>query len=94
MQLFIEINRKPDFEYQGKFLKHVLFIAGGGKNTALLTQSKVMDKNLLKINIYYNGSRFKGIYIKKDSLIKYIITDILNGLADEKGLLALPCGDT
>ena len=93
MQVFRELSREPNCEYTGELIKHVAFIAGSGSHTAFLTASEVLDNNMLKINIYFNCKRLRGVYINKSALMKFILSDILNGVADEKNLLALPCGE-
>lgn len=90
---FTEIYADPDCEYIGELIKHVRFLACGGKNTAFLTVSESVNKNMMNINIYFNNIRVRGMRVKKNDKLKFTSFEILTGLAYDKGLLNTSISD-
>ena len=86
MQVFNQIENKIiPFDFVGDFICHVRFLAKGGKHTCLLSETSSHGGELDHIHIYLDGVKKRGVYIKKSANRKFVLTEIINGVAEEYG---------
>jgi len=75
MDLYRKIEATPTFDFKGSIVG--MYIFKDQITKVLITKEKTINRNMIKINLYFRGKKEFSTRVNKDNYNKYTVDDML-----------------